>query len=60
MDKMKAEDLHFDLEELKEDRKKNIKEREWFIDYWAEWVKTHPDKEWSRAQNMLINSQFKK
>ncbi len=30
-----------------------------FIDYWAEYVKTHPDKEWSRQQNILINSVLK-
>jgi hypothetical protein len=57
---MKAEDLHVDLEELKEDRKKNIKEREWFIDYWVNYIKTHSDKEWSKPQNILINGQFKK
>jgi hypothetical protein len=38
---------------------KDDKERLDFVKYWAEWVKTHPDKEWSRAQNVLINSQIK-
>lgn len=38
------------------DKKSNQKERAWFIDYWAEFVRTHSDQEWSRQQNVLINS----
>jgi hypothetical protein len=34
----------------------NNKERLAFIDLWAEYVKTHPDREWSHQQNMIINS----
>lgn len=34
----------------------NQKQRDWFIDYWVNYMKTHPDKEWSQQQNMLINS----
>lgn len=30
-----------------------------FIDYWAKYVKTHPDQEWSKEQNILINSVLK-
>lgn len=26
-----------------------------FIDFWAHYVKTHPDKVWSKQQNVLIN-----
>ena len=40
----------------KEIRKINDEDRMWFIEYWAEYVRTHPDKEWSRQQNILINS----
>ncbi len=36
--------------------KKNQDERFHFIDAWAEYVKTHGDKEWSRQQNSIINS----
>lgn len=43
---------------LREEMEKNKKNREEFIDFWAEYVKTHPDKEWSRQQNVLINSQI--
>lgn len=34
----------------------NQKQREEFIDFWVEYIKTHPDEEWSRQQNVLINS----
>ena len=27
-----------------------------FVEYWANYVRTHPDKEWSSQQNVLINS----
>jgi len=27
-----------------------------YVKYWAEYVRTHTDKEWSRQQNILINS----
>ncbi|MEK6983157.1 MAG: hypothetical protein AABX33_01160 [Nanoarchaeota archaeon] len=30
-----------------------------FVEYWANYVRTHPDKEWSRQQNILINSMMK-
>jgi hypothetical protein len=36
--------------------KENQKERFRFIDQWAEYVRTHSDKEWSRQQNVIINS----
>lgn len=37
----------------------NREERLNFVKYWAEYVRTHPDKEWSRQQNVLINSLMK-
>ncbi len=36
--------------------KENQKERFRFIDQWAIYVRTHSDKEWSRQQNVIINS----
>ena len=39
--------------------KDNKEERMNFVEYWAEYVKTHSDKEWSRQQNVLINSIMK-
>ena len=46
----------FNAEEF---RKQNNKDRMWFVEYWANYVKTHSDKEWSRQQNILINSLMK-
>ena len=43
----------FDAEEF---RKINNEDRMWFVEYWAEYVRTHPDKDWSKQQNILINS----
>lgn len=36
--------------------KKNQEERLQFVDTWAEYVRTHSDKEWSQQQNTIINS----
>ncbi len=38
--------------------KDNREERMNFVRYWAEYVRTHPDEDWSRQQNILINSQM--
>lgn len=35
------------------------KQRKEFINYWVSFMKTHSDKEWSRQQNVLINSVLK-
>ncbi|PIU02571.1 MAG: hypothetical protein COT55_02785 [Candidatus Diapherotrites archaeon CG09_land_8_20_14_0_10_32_12] len=37
----------------------NNKERMEFVELWAEYVKTHNDKVWSRQQNVIINSALK-
>ena len=37
----------------------NEKERKRFIHKWAEYVCTHSDKNWSKQQNILINSALK-
>jgi hypothetical protein len=60
MVKMKAEDVQVDLEEMKKFKVENAKERLKFIDFWADYIKTHSDKEWSEQQNMLIDSQMPK
>jgi hypothetical protein len=36
--------------------KNNKEDRMNFVEYWAEYVRSHPDKVWSRQQNILINS----
>jgi len=30
-----------------------------FVEYWAEYVRSHPDKDWSRQQNVIIDSCLK-
>ncbi|KXA90708.1 hypothetical protein AKJ62_00025 [candidate division MSBL1 archaeon SCGC-AAA259D14] len=37
----------------------NQKEREEFIHKWAKFVREHTDKEWSKQQNVIINSSLK-
>ena len=39
--------------------KDNKEDRLNFVEYWAEYVRTHSDKEWSKQQNVLINSMMK-
>lgn len=46
----------FNAEEF---RKLNNQDRMWFVEYWANYVKTHPDKVWSKQQKILIDSQIK-
>ena len=29
-----------------------------FVDFWANFIRTHPDEEWGEQQNILIDSQF--
>lgn len=36
--------------------KNNKEDRLNFVKYWANYVRTHSDNEWSRQQNVLINS----
>lgn len=45
-------------DELKRIKTSNFKERVWFIKYWAEYIKTHSDEQWSEGQRKLIDSQF--
>mgnify|MGYP001568329465 FL=1 len=37
----------------------NWEERMNFVVYWANYVKNHSDREWSRQQNVIIDSQIK-
>lgn len=53
------------LEVLEEKRvfmkpgKTNKEDRINFIKFWVEYIKTHSDKEWSKQQNLVIDSQIK-
>ncbi|MFB6099649.1 MAG: hypothetical protein ABEK16_00095 [Candidatus Nanohalobium sp.] len=46
------------LDKLKEKKERNKEQRKEFIKLWAEYVRNHPDEEWSRQQNKIINSQL--
>ncbi len=41
------------------DKARNRKERMEFVVFWAEYVRTHPDKDWSRQQKIVVDSQLK-
>ena len=43
---------------IENDKIRNFKDRIWFIKYWANFIKTHSDEEWSKGHNILIDSQF--
>lgn len=38
------------------DREANARERMKFVKFWAEYVRTHSDKDWSSQQKVLIDS----
>lgn len=38
---------------------KNAAERIEFVDLWSKFVKENDDKEWSRQQNIIINSSLR-
>jgi hypothetical protein len=40
-------------------RKNNREERINFVKFWADYIRHHSDKEWSREQNVIIDSQIK-
>ena len=46
------------LEELEKKKKKNREQRREFVKYWADYIKNHSDAEWSRQQNVIIDSQL--
>ena len=50
--------MRINREEINKEIKGNFKERLEFIKFWADYVKTHKDEDWSEQQNMLIDSQF--
>lgn len=46
--------MDIDIEELKEEKKRNLEERLKFIDLYVEWLKKTPNKEWSRQQKEMM------
>lgn len=45
-------------QEFEDDQRRNMEHRREMIKQWAAYVRTHDDKEWSRQQNRLIDSQL--
>jgi hypothetical protein len=45
-------------QEFEDDQRRNTEQRRAMIKRWAEYVRTHDDREWSRQQNRLIDSQL--
>jgi len=58
MKKLDLSNIEVDLGKLRNDKEINFKERLNFIKFWAEYIRTHSDEEWSKQQNMVIDSQF--
>ena len=50
--------MNLDKDQIEKDIKKNFEERLRFVKFWAEYVKTHEDEDWSEQQNVVIDSQF--
>jgi hypothetical protein len=38
--------------------KENEEDRTWMIEWWAEYIRSHPDKDWSEKQRILIDSVY--
>lgn len=38
--------------------KGNREDRMNFVEYWADYVRTHPDEDWSKQQKIIIDSQI--
>jgi len=45
-------------QEFEDEQRRNVQRRRAMIKRWAEYVRTHDDREWSRQQNRLIDSQL--
>jgi hypothetical protein len=50
--------MKIDKKEIQKEIKNNFKERLEFIKFWADYIKTHKDEDWSEQQNIIINSQI--
>ena len=45
-------------QEFEDEQRRNTAQLRAMIKRWAEYVRTHDDREWSRQQNRLIDSQL--
>lgn len=55
---MEAKEIKIDLKQLEKQKQINFQERLRFIDFWVDYIKTHSDTEWSKQQNVIIDSQL--
>jgi len=55
---MKVEQIKFDRREFEADRRRNWKQRLEWIDFWADYMKSKPNRVWSAEQRVLIDSQL--
>jgi len=53
-----VEEVEEEKREFMKPGKTNKEDRINFVRFWANYVRTHSDKEWSRQQNVLIDSQI--
>jgi len=51
--------MNIDLKELKNEKEINKRERMKFVKFWADYIRTHSDKDWSEQQIIVIDSQIK-
>ena len=50
--------MKINKKKIQKEIENNFKERLKFVKFWANYVKTHSDKDWSEQQNIVINSQY--
>jgi len=55
---MKSEEKNKEKKVFMKPGKTNKEDRRNFIKYWANYIKTHSDKEWSSQQRKLIDAQI--
>ncbi|MEK6813039.1 MAG: hypothetical protein AABX86_02920 [Nanoarchaeota archaeon] len=46
------------LRQFMQPGKTNSEDRLNFVRFWAQYVKTHSDEEWSKQQNIVIDAQY--
>ncbi|MFW6386325.1 MAG: hypothetical protein ACOCZP_04180 [Candidatus Hadarchaeota archaeon] len=46
------------LERLEKKKEKNREQRREFVKFWADYIKDHDDEEWSKQQNLIVDSQI--
>lgn len=55
---MDETEIKTSLNDIRKERQSNFKERIWFLKHWADYIKSHSDKDWSSKQSDFIDSQI--